>query len=183
VEQDGSGNWYLDFDGVDDYLATSANFDVENPWSVFFAYTPDGGAGTNRTTVMEVAINSTNGISSGYRASNQFLKAYSRLALEGVLPTQPNGTVSGGGTAVGTWQYTSGLVIGRINGVEDVNESQNLTTETSAGASIRVGLGVVTSQTAEGYRFYGGLMRAAASSTPEVTDTEAYLADLAGVTL
>jgi hypothetical protein len=169
LRQDGNGKYYLEFDGVDDSLALSANILAACPISTFY-----GGLSA------AIATNQTVWSTSRYICGLNLSK--SKFTTVGTLdyyPTAP--TLSSNTAYVNTVVFDTGfdckfrtnaaneeLVLGSL---DSSSASANMTVGTHSGSAHLYG------------RIYSLIVRGALSTPQEITDTETWVAAKTGVTL
>jgi len=182
--------YYLIFDGAEDFLSSSAvNLTGTNKLSVF------GGLYSGSANIGSVCGNGDYNTVGGYfecflpfnTGQNRWARigwrgqeiAWRELSTERQVPIVLTGVIDGDGTTVATE-----VPILNINGVLQTTTGGSVTGNTGnlANAPFYVGARAGTSSYFLG-RIYSLIIRGAVSTTQEIDDTEAWVANKVGVTL
>ena len=167
VLQSSGGLYYLDFDGVDDYIQTAAFASLQaQPNTLSFAFKHD-----STGTYQSLADSTGSGQRHIFRATNSTYEMYAGSFFNtGVSPTT-NDTVS-----VSHFNSTSSYL--RINGAEAATGSVGALT----WQSLRIGADLTPQYFLNG-RIYSFVGVNRTLTAGEITDLESYLAAKSGVTL
>jgi len=188
VEQDGSGNWYLDFDGVDDALFTSSiDFTSTDEMTIIVAVRKDSDVAVS--LFMELSVNA--GASNG----SFFVTAPGTVS--------PNGNYGLGvrGTSTPLELKTSTVFAApvtslvtltadistpsreiRVDGVSDATSALTMGTGNFGNHPLFLGARAGTSLHFDG-RFYGSTVINRTLTAQELADNETYFGNLAGLSI
>jgi hypothetical protein len=182
---DGTHHW-IETDGVDDALATAASLRVGNPLTMVFGVHLLTTLGTSRVNIAEISRTKNNGISIGPRANNDRMQVYSRLSDQGVSASHVVAPSIWGGHQphVVTLQTAPGNVTVRLDGVEVMNTSQNLATETIEPHPLRIGLALTGGSIPGAFKLFGLQVWDGTRTQPnpsQIDALEQWMADKVGV--
>lgn len=176
IQKDGSGRFYLDFDGVDDFLTTAAiNFTGTDKVTMLAGATKMSDAAVG--ILMEFTVNAVTAGSFGLRAPN------SASANYGVHSC---GTTSAAQSSPATYPAPSTVVLGgigdvandiaaiRVNGVQVASAVADQGTGNYANAVMHIGRRGGLTLPFNG-RIYSLIVRGAASTADQITAGENYV--------
>jgi hypothetical protein len=179
---------YLDFDGTDDWLATAAvDFSATDAMSVFAGVrkeNPTLGTGV----ILEQGVNGSElGTIHlfGQTGSNEYGGVGSKGTAGAYYATVDDAALASPSTNVlsGTAKISTDTVITRVDGVQRATNSLDQGAGNYAGnLSLYIGARGGTSVQFDG-RIHSLIVRGAASTAGEISDTEAYVATKTGVAL
>lgn len=184
---DGTHHW-VEMDGVDDTMKSAALLRIGNPITMVVGYQMLSTDGTGRVSFAEISHLQRNSLSIGSRPSLDRLQYMSRLEDEGVPQSHLLASAGLGGYSkrVVSVQAVPGNVVIRMDGVEVLSASQNLTTEFMEPYPLRIGAGVSAASMPGAYRLFGLQVWSAAAAQPnlsQIEQLESWMANRIGVAL
>ena len=185
LEQDGSGNWYLDFDGVDDYLyIPNLDMTASDKVTVWAAVRKNSDAAIGMAVELSGNSNSNDGsfrIAAPVSAGVDDYQFLSRGTISAaVTPTGFPAPTTNVLTGIGDISGDSTIL--RVDGVQAGSSAANQGTGNYGSYPLYFGARAGSSLFSD-VRAYGLIIRGGASTDAEITKTERYMARLSGVTL
>ena len=187
LQQDGSGNWYLDFDGSNDWLQI-ATFDMSATEEVTVCvgfYNED--AGTNK--VLCELTGNANTTTGGFKlAAYEGTTSQGNFAARGDTDDGLAADDTAGTPAIsvftGTAKISTDEMAIRLNGVEtDANTTVNMGGGNFASSTLNIGARVGGAQLLLGGRIYQMVICSAVLTGTDLSNLESYVAAKAGVTI
>lgn len=184
---DGTLHW-VEMDGVDDSMDTAAMLRIGNPITMVLGYQMLSTVGTGRVSFAEISHLQRNSLSIGSRPSLDRLQYMSRMEDQGVSMSHLFAGAGLGGYAkrVVTVQAVPGNVVIRMDGIEVLSASQNLTTEFMEPYPLRIGRGNSSASFPGAFRLFGLQVWSSSAAQPslsQIEQLEGWMADRIGVTL
>jgi hypothetical protein len=194
LRQAGTGEFYLEFDGIDDSMVTpSIDFTRTDEMSVFAGVRKENVAGTVSPIVLNGERGTTNGAFALYAPHNDATRQYAWSVAGGIqnFKATDEGRAAPDTTVMTLISKISSAVaskrlVPRLDGVTKTTFSVNVAGTAAANFrsdTIRIGLQAGTSNYFKG-RIYSIIARGALTEADLLTNTEQYVASkTAGVTL
>lgn len=186
LQVDGSGKYYLSFDGVDDWLVTrSINFTTTSKINTWVGNRKTGSEGVfGRLYQLSIDVVSNNSVffANAPTATAQFSAGHKGGFIQSSIVT--NAAYNSPFTSVLT-QLAS--LTSPFQNTVRINGSEQATNTSSPAGSVYgnypLYIGTAGSASYFNGRLYSLIVRGAASTTQQITDTEKYVAGKTGVTL
>lgn len=182
LQQDSNGNWYLDFDGTDDFLS-SANIDLSatDELSIFAAVRKDSDAAVGVVT----NLNSINNGSFRMQAPHSVGVTSYRHNSKGTLLKSATSTAFPAGSnnvLTGLSSVSEGSVTLRVDGNQVDTDTGDQGTGNYSSSSVFIGARSTATEFLNG-RVYGICVLGRTSAAAEIDNIETNLANLSGVIL